>query len=42
MATTVDMRLVAVGEGSSNSQGNSLVYLYDCEKKKLINKLTFH
>jgi WD40 repeat protein len=42
LASTVDMKLIAAGEGATNSQGNSLVYLYDVEKKKLINKLTFH
>jgi len=42
MAGTIDSKLIAVGEGCSNSQGNSLVYLYDVEKKKLLNKLTFH
>ena len=42
IAGTLDYKIIAVGEGCSNSQGNSLVYLYDVEKKKLINKLTFH
>ena len=42
LASSVDHRLIAVGEGSENPQGNSLVYLYDTEKKKLLNKFTFH
>ena len=42
LASSVDNRLIAAGEGSVNPQGNSLVYLYDTEKKKLLNKLTFH
>lgn len=42
MATTIDGKYIAVGEGCENYQGNSLVYLYDLEKKKLINKLPFH
>lgn len=42
IAASTDGQYLAVGEGSENAQGNSLVYLYDIEKKKLLSKLTFH
>ena len=42
LASSVDHKLIAVGEGSINPQGISLIYLYDTEKKKLLNRLTFH
>jgi hypothetical protein len=34
--------LIAVGEGRTNSRGNSVIYLYNTTTKKQIQKLTFH
>ena len=42
MAVSNDWRLVAVGEGSESSTGNSIVYLYDIEKQRLLNRIPFH
>ena len=42
LAASKDGKLVATGEGSANSSNQSLAYLYDIEKKKLINRFTFH
>lgn len=35
-------KLVAVAEGYSNDQGNSVVYIYDVDKKSLRKKYRFH
>jgi hypothetical protein len=42
LAASVDGKYIAVAEGTQNFQGNSLIFLYDIQKKKLVNKLTFH
>jgi len=43
IAISQDKRLIAVGEGRPSSKtGNSLIYLYDTESRKLINRYTFH
>jgi WD40 repeat protein len=42
IAVSADFKYIAVGEGSTNAQGNSLVILYDVDKKKCITKLPFH
>ena len=43
LALSSDKRLLAVGEGRpSHKTGNSLIYVYDTEQRKLINKYTFH
>jgi WD40 repeat protein len=42
MVSTIDFKMVAVAEGCANAQGSALIYLYDCEKRKLINTLRFH
>lgn len=42
MAMSNDKKLLAVGEGKPNKQGQSYIYLYDTTTKELIQKLTFH
>ncbi|MFN9904896.1 MAG: hypothetical protein ACK56F_02070 [bacterium] len=43
MALSADKRLLAVGEGRPNSKtGNSLIYLYDTQDRRLIQRYTFH
>jgi WD40 repeat protein len=42
IAMSEDGKYLAAGEGQENAQGNSLIYLYDIEKQKLVNKLPFH
>jgi len=42
LAASIDGKYIAVGEGSSNPQGNSLILLYDLEKRRLAYRLTFH
>ena len=40
---SADKRMLAVAEGRSNSKtGNSLIYLYDTQDRKLIQRYTFH
>lgn len=43
LAISADKRFVAAGEGRpSQRSGNSLIYLYDTQTRKLIGKYTFH
>jgi WD40 repeat protein len=43
IAISQDKRLISVGEGRpSQKSGNSLIFLYDTETRKLINRYTFH
>jgi len=42
IATSNDGRYIAVGEGVPNSNGVSLILLYDLDKKRLYQKLSFH
>ena len=43
IAISSDKKLLAVGEGRPSSKtGNSLIYVYDTEQRKLIGRYTFH
>jgi WD40 repeat protein len=43
IAISTDKRLIAVGEGRpTQKSGNSLIFLYDTQTRKLISKYTFH
>ena len=42
MALSTDKRYLAVAEGRPNKQGNSLIYLYDIQKRELLQRYTFH
>jgi hypothetical protein len=43
IALSADKRLLAVGEGRPNSKtGNSLIYLYDTQDRRVIQRYTFH
>ena len=43
LALSADKRLLAVGEGRPNSKtGNSLIYLYDTQDRRLLQRYTFH
>lgn len=42
MAQSKCQRFIAVGEGHENAQGNSSVHLYDLDKLKKVQTLTFH
>ena len=42
LAISPDKKYLAAGEGQANKHGNSFIYLYDIEHKKLLSKLTFH
>jgi len=42
LAGSVNEKYIAVGEGSANSNGHSLVFLYNIETKKLMSRLSFH
>mmetsp|Transcript_11862 Transcript_11862/g.18299 ORF Transcript_11862/g.18299 Transcript_11862/m.18299 type:complete len:314 (-) Transcript_11862:786-1727(-) len=42
MASSIDGKYLAVGEGSENPQGHALIFLYDLQKRQLINRLKFH
>lgn len=35
-------KYIAVGEGSQNKEGNSVVLVYEIEKRRLPMRLTFH
>lgn len=43
LAISSDKRFIAAGEGRpTQKSGNSLIYLYDTQTRKLIAKYTFH
>ena len=43
LTLSADKRLLAVAEGRPNAKtGNSLIYLYDTQERKLIQRYTFH
>lgn len=42
MAGSVNEKYIAVGEGSTNPNGNSVIYLYNIENKKLMSRFTAH
>ena len=42
IAGSVNEKFIAVGEGSTNAQGNAVAYLYNVETKKLQTRLTSH
>ena len=42
LATSSDNKMIAVGEGETNPNQVSLIYLYSEKERRLLNKLTFH
>lgn len=42
IAQTTDGKLCAAAEGETNAEGNALIYLFETETGKLMNRLTFH
>ena len=42
MAISPDNKLLAVGEGTKNTEGISLIYIYENNTRKLLSKLYFH
>jgi len=42
IAQTTDGKLCAAAEGETNPDGNALIYLFETENNKLMNRLTFH
>lgn len=43
IAMSADKKMIAVGEGKPSQQsGNSMIYLYDTQSRKLVQRYTFH
>ena len=42
IAQTTDGKLCAAAEGETNPDGDAMIYLFETENNKLMNRLTFH